>query len=456
MNNIKEIEIILKNAIKGTIWQDIVYIAGGYVRDELMGLTPKDIDLLIDIPNGGTKFASWIVDEIHLGKDLCLFPRFGTAKFSINGCDIEAVMPRIEVYFEGSRKPDVVNGTLKEDAFRRDLTINSLFKKISTGEYFDFTGRGLDDIKNKVLTTPLDPDITFADDSLRILRVIRFKSKLPDFIIDNKVYYSLYMNRIGLRNISKERIRDELDKILISSIPDICLRMMSELELLNQIIPELSKCKGVEQNQYHKNDVFEHILEVVRNTQPILNQRLMALLHDIAKPICKTCDNTGIHFLRHEDLSSEMAEDILRDLKYPLDIIDSVKLGIQNHMIFKHSGQCAENISDKSLRKFIFRVGKDLDDVLSVIHADNISHASEYCLPFQISYIKTKIFNFKLVTKKPLLPINGDDLIEIFNLKPGKIFKELLGIVEEKYYENPQITKEEALQIIKDKLEGNI
>lgn len=243
MKTIKDIENIIKEAIKSTQWENIVYAAGGYVRDEIMGVEPKDLDLLIDKPDGGVEFASWIVDTVKIGKDACLFPRFGTAKFSIEGFDIEAVMPRGENYTEGSRKPEVYNVTLNEDAIRRDLTINSLFKNITTGQILDVTGRGLDDIRNRIIRTPIDANITFNEDPLRILRCLRLSFRLG-FNIEKETGDAISKNANKLKNISNERIRDELDKILVlEDYIHMHLIAMNNCGVLSVILPELVACK---------------------------------------------------------------------------------------------------------------------------------------------------------------------------------------------------------------------
>lgn len=448
MKTIQDLELILKNTIKDTKWENLVFAAGGYVRDQIMGKNPKDLDIIIDADNGGMEFAEWIVNDIKLAQNLCVFPRFGTAKFTIEGFDIESVMPRGEYYTEGSRKPDVYHTSLKEDAFRRDLTINSLFKNISTGEILDFTGRGLSDIKNKIIETPLNPDIIFIDDPLRLLRCVRFASQL-NFTFSDNVIDGLFKYSDKIVNISKERIRDELNKILLTDNIKNAFTILLDTGLLHFIMPELANCAGVEQNHAHKFDVFFHILEVVRNTKPVLNQRLIALLHDIGKPVVKTIDERGIHFYSHEDTSADLAKFLLTDLKYPNEIIDSVVLGIKSHMRVKRGGNEGELLTDKALRKFKFEMGKDLEDILDVIHADNISHADSHCMPLQVLCIRERIKNLNIITEKIKLPITGDDLIEVFNLKPGIIFKQLLKEVEDKYFENPNLTKEEALDIVR-------
>jgi len=299
---------LIKQTIKGTEWEGKVFIAGGAVRDELMGNDPKDVDLLINVPDGGIKFADWITTElgIHTKGNPVIYPRFGTAKFSLrrqkfNGedlsdIDIECVMPRKETYFEGDRKPDVSQGTLKDDVFRRDFSVNSLLKDLSTDEILDLTGMGKDDIKAGIVRTPLDPDVIFTDDPLRMLRAVRFTTKygwkLPLFMIR-----SLKRNAKKLQNISSERIREELDKMLLTKTPDKAIRLLQILGLSKYIFPELDKLIKMKQNKFHKYDAMRHTLEVLKNTPPDLVTRLSALLHDVGKGKTKTeikyikCDN---------------------------------------------------------------------------------------------------------------------------------------------------------------------
>jgi tRNA nucleotidyltransferase (CCA-adding enzyme) len=273
------------------------------------------------------------------------------------------------------------------------------------------------------------------------------------YIIDTDTFMGIVRNCDALKNISQERIRDELNKILVLNNPDKSIHDLYQSGLLKHIIPELINCVAVQQNSYHKDDVYYHTLEVLKNTKPILKQRLMALFHDIGKPIAKTEIDNKISFLKHEDISADLAEKIMIRLKYSTDEMNSVVYGVENHMRFKSAGLLGENISDKALRKFKFGIPlEDIEDVLDLMHADNISHAPHVCMPQQISCIRERIKKLNIIISKPKLPINGDDLIKIFNLKPSKIFGEILKVIEEEYYENPELTLEEALEIVRNML----
>lgn len=505
----KAMEDFLKGIIKGTEWQGKVYIAGGYVRDEFMGKDPKDLDIMVDAPNGGFRFAKWItkkvgaykgpeidppippkpdyevddkgkpatpadqaIEDEWLGKltaiqklytNPVIFPRFGTVKFNLRGVvhngvdlsemDIEAVMPRKEKYVPGSRKPIVTGGTLKDDVERRDFTVNSLLKDLSTGEILDLTGSGKEDIKAGIVKTPLSPDKIFTDDPLRMLRAIRFTMKydwqLPMFMIRG-----LKKNASQLQNISQERIRDELDKMLMTGSPDRAIKLLKVTGLLQYVIPEMKSAVGMTQNIHHKHDVFTHTLQVLKGTQPVLIQRLAALLHDIGKTVTRSVTPTGVHFYGHEDEGEKIADEVMRRLKYPIEMINAVKLIVRNHMRLKSAGDTDIKISDKALRKFKFELGDELENALNVIHADNIAHADASAMPNQINNVRKRLDSLKAVAAKPKLPISGFDLIKM-GFKQGPIFKDILTAVTDAWFENPNITKEEAMKIVdqyKDKV----
>lgn len=446
----------IKESIKGTEWENFVFITGGAIRDELMGLPIKDIDLMINKPNGGILFAEWMTKKYGLHSPIT-FPTFGTAKFDLNGItykgmdlsgiDIECVMARGEKYTTGSRKPEVHFGGLKADIERRDATINSLIKNISTGEILDLTGRGVSDLKAGIMRTPLNPDVTFSDDPLRMLRFCRQSTKYG-FDIPLEILRSMKRNAHKLDTISKERIQDELNKMLININPEKALKLLKITGLLNYIIPEFKAAYKMTQNIHHSRDVFGHTLDVVKNTQPVLYQRLLALFHDIGKTTTRSVTPTGVHFYGHEYEGAKIVEDVMRRLKYPVEMIDAVKKGVAAHMRLKHGGDDAVKLTDKTLRKFKIEMGEHLEDILNVIHADNVAHAEASSMPNQINNIKKRLDDLNVTVSKPTLPINGNDLIQM-GIKPGPVFSKILEKVTEKWYENPDITKEAALKLAK-------
>lgn len=460
----------IASQIKGTKWENNVFLAGGAVRDSIMNLNIKDIDLVVrNIPNGGVEFAEWfcIKNKIYkpgkldnVGGNPVIFRTYGTAKFDLRGIkykghdlskvEVECVMTRKEQYKDKNRKPDVTPGTLKDDVDRRDFTVNSLLQDLSTGEILDLTGMGRQDIKDGIIRTPLDPDIIFSEDPLRILRAIRFAVKynwkLPRFML-----LALKKNAQKIEYISKERIQDELNKILISPNPDKGLRLIQWTNLSKYIMPEWNALVGLTQNKYHDKTVDKHIMDVVRGVPADLKTRLIAAFHDIGKAKTKEIIDDEVHFYKHELIGANMAADIMKRLKYPTDIIKAVKLGVENHMRLKGSGIHGEIISDKALRKLRLDLGDHLEQILDVMHSDNIAHDSAHNMPDQIPGIRKRLSLLQSIPKSQhvKLPLSGNDLIKIFNLKPGKIIGDLLKKLEDFYFENPEMSKEEAIEIIK-------
>ena len=460
----KAAEDFVKQTIKGTEWEGKVYAVGGYVRDLVRGADAKDLDIVVDAPNGGITFAEWITKKIGAYKpdsNPVIFPKFLTAQFRLtgithNGQDLsdyklESVAPRAEVYNDpNSRKPEVVQTDLKGDASRRDLSINALYKNISTGQILDPSGMGLDDLKNKVLKPAGDPDKIYQEDALRLLRIVRFYAKMG-YSIPGNILRSVKRNAPRLESISEERIQEELNKMLMTTEPEKAIKLLKVTGLLDYVIPEFKAAYRMQQNKFHHRDVFGHTLDVLSNTQPVLVQRLMGLFHDIGKTVTKSVTPTGVHFYGHEMAGEKITKDVMRRLKYPNELIDAVATGVRNHMRLKSGKDDAVSLSDKTLRKFKVEIGDELENVLGVIHADNISHADAHSMPNQVNNIKKRLdaLNIeKTTTGKLKLPISGDDL-KAMGIKPGPIYGKIMSSVTEKWYENPNLTVQQALQIAK-------
>ena len=459
----KAAEDYLSKMVKRSPFKGKVYIAGGYVRDVVRGANPKDIDLVVAMPEGGIKFAEWLTKKIGVykrGSNPVVYPKFGTAKFMMKGVthngqdlsdlDIEAVMTRKEQYRPGDRKPDVSPGTLKQDVERRDFTVNSLLKDLTTGEIKDLTGQGKADIKKGVVRTPLDPDVIFSEDPLRMLRAIRFTVKygwdLPFFMIK-----SIKRNARKINNISNERIRDELDKMLVTKRPKQAMRLLKITGLLQHVMPEVEALAGVKQGKYHTKDVWNHSLDVLEKVPPVLTKRLGALLHDVGKKATQQIVDDDVHFYTHEKVGAKLAGAILKRLKYPGDIIKRVTTSIEHHMRLKRSGDEGEIISDKALRKVKRTIGDHLEDLLDIMDADNKSHSSKSTQGKQIAGIKMRLKDLEDIPVPTKLPITGKDLIAM-GLKPGPKFKKLLGKVQDAVDANPNLTKQQAMGIIKKEL----
>ncbi|MFN0157497.1 MAG: CCA tRNA nucleotidyltransferase [Bacteroidota bacterium] len=459
---------LIAQTVAGSVWQGKVFAAGGMVRDQLMGNATKDIDLTIAAPQGGIEFANWLAIRLGIHKDgsnPVIFPRFGTAKLSLAGIshngidlspvDIETVMTRKEYYSEDSRKPEVEYGTPEEDVLRRDLTINALLMDIVSGEILDYTGKGVADIKSKTLRTPLDPDVTFTDDPLRMLRVIRFAVKLG-WGIPFSMIKALRRNAKTLRKISAERKRDELSKILLSSHPHTGVRLLEFTGLNAFVIPEFQGMVGMSQNNFHEWTAERHTYEVLKNSPAELTIRLAALLHDIGKVETRKVENGHVSFLGHETRSADLSEEILRRLKYPNEITDAVVALVQHHMRTKQFGTRGEKASDKSLRKLMHELGDNLNPALQLIHSDNISHGNHpwpHNMPDQVPELKRRIADLGPIGKRLNLPIDGNEIIRILTevdpkFKPGPIMQKIYSAIEEEFLENPQLTNKQAQEIV--------
>ena len=455
----KEVLLYIKNAILNTEFENKVFQVGGSVRDEIMGFTAKDIDLVIDMANGGITFANFMAkynDSYVDGSNPIIFKRFGTSKLilNINGkkYDIECVSHRTEHYSANSRKPIVSNGSLIDDVMRRDFTINTLLKNISSDEIIDITGKGLNNIKNGIIDTPINCNEIFFDDALRQLRAIRFSCKYG-FKISENVIKGIKNNAYRLKSdsISVERINDEFSKILISPNPRMGVEMLVEYGLMQYIIPEVIELCGFKQNDYHDFDIFGHTVRVVEKTPPKIEIRLAALLHDIGKINCLSIDSHGKkHFYKHELFSKDLSRKILTRLKYSNKVINEVCLLVENHMKTKSYLDDCSMATDKSLRKLYFSMGEYLDDLLYLIDADNKSHSESSNMYNQVNIIRERLKNINLDNKysKIKLPLNGNDVMDILNIESGPLVKEYLKLIEDKFLENPSISKEKLTEII--------
>ena len=452
----------LKENIIDSPFDNRVFLAGGIVRDIILKVSPKDIDVVVTgNALAGIEFTTYLAKKIgnfREDSNPVIFPTYFTSKLSLRGVihngidlsdvEIEAVAPRKEKYTPGNRNPSVEIATLEEDSFRRDLGLNSLFLNISTGEILDYTGNGIADIKNKILRTPINPYKTFEDDGLRMLRIVRFYARYG-WKIPLSVVRAMKKNAHIIKTISAERIKDELDKIILTDNVKRAFKLMRITTILDNIIPEFVSSYKMTQNKHHDETVFNHILSVVGNTPKVLITRYMALFHDIGKTKTKSIDEDGsVHFYAHEMVGEKMADAIMRRLKFSNDTITPICLGVQNHMRLKSGGDDAVKLSDKALRKFKMTLGDSLEDVLNVIHADNIAHSEASSMPNQIKNVRTRLEALQIPSEKPNLPINGKDLIAL-GLKPSPQFAKIMSAVTDAWYEDPSISKEKAIEIVR-------
>lgn len=472
---------------KGSKFFNKVYLVGGCVRDRLLDINIKDVDIMVDMPNGGIELASFLTETFSdTFCNFVMFERFGTAKITYmykteNECDIEFVAPRTEVYDIDSRKPIKVDFCdLKTDAIRRDFTINALYENIHTGELLDLVG-GIKDMKLCILDTPNNPEITFFDDPLRMLRAIRFAVQ-KNFNLSDRVVNAIKKNAYRLSSndnankspISKERIQDELVKMLMTHRASDAIKMLYEFGCLKYITNDqhLHNMFGFDQRNEHHNETLDnHILSVldgvIKSGNPSLQVRLAALFHDIGKLDCYELKEDGIHYRYHghEFVSGEISYNILKELKFSNDICDAVKFIVERHMLLKqfNDNNGHLKITKKSARKVVRKCGSFLDDILCIMDADNKSHEKESAnrLWYQIDefreLVPTLYSNFtEEVDKnnfKIKIPVNGNDIMNYFNITPGPKVKEYLEYAADVYDEFPEFSKEEILKRIKNMIE---
>ncbi|MFJ1473766.1 CCA tRNA nucleotidyltransferase [Capnocytophaga cynodegmi] len=415
------------------------YVIGGFVRDYLLKKKlPKDIDI-VSI-GSGIALAEKVAEKLPNNPKVSVFKNFGTAMIKADNLDIEFVGARKESYESNSRKPYVESGTLQDDQNRRDFTINAMALSLSEynfGELID-PFDGLSDLKNKIIRTPLDPDITYSDDPLRMMRAIRFATQL-NFEIEKKSLQAIAKNKDRLKIISNERIVDELNKILSSPKPSIGLKLLYETKLLHYILPELVELQGVEEHegQRHK-DNFWHTLEVVDNITQNTDDlwlRWSALLHDIGKAPTKRFDKkNGWTFHGHEFLGSKMVFHIFKRLRMPLN--DKMKYVQKMVRMSSRPIIIAEDIvTDSAVRRLVFDAGDDFEDLMTLCEADittkNPKKFKQYHDNFQLVRQKVVEVEEKDHIRNFQPPISGEEIMKTFNLKPSREIGTLKDAIKE-------------------------
>ncbi|MBN2829326.1 MAG: CCA tRNA nucleotidyltransferase [Candidatus Cloacimonetes bacterium] len=437
---------LIKNSIINTEFENCTFLVGGYVRDKVMNRESKsdDMDIVVALPEGGIKLARYLHEQ-GISSEPVIFENFGTAMVRINHYSIEFVMTRRESYRDKSRKPDVAHGTIEDDIFRRDFTINSLIQNVVTGEILDLSGNGFKDIEEGVIRSTSDPDIIFVEDPLRTLRAIRFAARFH-FRIEEVTASGMKKHADKLRFISRERIKDELSKILVGDNVSYGLNLMLEMGIMEFVFPKLINLKNLEQNKYHFGDVWEHTLRVVENSPRDLEVRMAALLHDVGKQSCVSEDDKGIHFYGHELISADISQEMLTDLRYSKIFIANVCILVKNHMRLKGAGKLGEKLTDKTLRRIYHQLGDLTDKLFDLVHADNVSHASEYNLPLQIQGLKTRLMKIKDDYSGKPFPLTGHDVMKTFGIKEGEEIGQIINEAKELWLEHPEWDKEKLLK----------
>lgn len=428
----KTMEILLQHpvfAILGRVADRMnmpCYVIGGYVRDRIMGRDFKnDIDIVV--VGSGIEFANQVGEE--LGVKVSVYKNFGTAMLVYEQLHIEFVGARKESYRSDSRKPIVEDGTLEDDQNRRDFTINAMaicLNSDSYGERLD-PFNGLADIEHKIIRTPLDPDITFSDDPLRMMRAIRFATQL-NFRIDPDALEAIHKNRERISIISKERIIDELNKIIESKKPSIGFNYLFDTGLLQLIFPDMARLYGVEfiNGKGHK-DNFYHTLEVLDNVVELSDDlwlRWAAIMHDIAKPATKRFDpQQGWTFHGHEDKGARMVPKLFAQLKLPLnEKMKFVQKLVQLHL--RPIVLAQDIVTDSAVRRLLFEAADDIDSLMLLCHADvttkNEYKKKKYRQNFELVKQKLKDVEERDKIRNWQPPISGEDIMKTFGLKPGR------------------------------------
>lgn len=411
------------------------YVIGGFVRDHLLGRgQKKDIDIVA--LGSGIELAQAVQKKLKGAKPVQVFKTYGTAMIQWKEMDIEFVGARKESYSESSRNPEVVPGTLEDDQNRRDFTINALAVSLNKNDFGKLLDpfNGISDLKTKILKTPLDPDITYSDDPLRMLRAIRFASQL-DFKIEEDSLAAISKNAARIEIISKERIVDEITKILATEKPSKGFVLLEKTGLLNHILPELIALKGVEEveGQRHK-DNFYHTLEVVDNLCPHSDDiwlRWAALFHDIGKaPTKKFKPPTGWTFHNHEFVGAKMIYKIFKRLKMPLND----KMKYVQKLVFMSSRPiiiAEDHVSDAAVRRLVFDAGQYIDDLITLCEADittkNPKRFERYHNNFKIVREKIIAVEEKDNLRNFQPPVSGEAIMRFFGLKPSKE----IGVIKE-------------------------
>jgi len=415
------------------------YVIGGYVRDVLLNRKePKDIDIVC--LGSGIELAKKVAQKLHGKPKVQVFKNFGTAMVKHKDLEIEFVGARKESYQKDSRKPSIENGTLEDDQNRRDFTINTLALCLNKDRFGELIDRfnGISDLEKGIIRTPLDANITYSDDPLRMMRAVRFATQL-DFTIENNSLEAIERNAKRLEIISQERIIDELNKIILAQTPSKGFKILFNTKLLHQFFPEFVALHGVEviKGKKHK-DNFYHTLEVLENLSKNTDNlwlRWAALLHDIAKPETKRFEEGhGWTFHGHEFIGSKMVPRIFKQLKLPLN----EKMKYVQKLVLLHlrpivlSKDC---ISDSALRRLLFDAGEDLEDLMLLCEADitskNEKKVKRFLNNFQIVRQKLKDIEERDHIRNWQPPISGALIMNTFNIKPGKIVGEIKNQIRE-------------------------
>lgn len=418
--------IMVRELTQGTEFEGNLYLVGGAVRDWKLGIGGgTDFDLVTECDSGDLAELLHRKGSRDIGPPQ-IFARYGTAMVMVLGVPVELVTARKESYAADSRKPDTEPGSLLDDARRRDFTLNSLMVNLHSRELVDLLGIGAEDLAGGILRTPLEPGTTFSDDPLRMLRAIRFKHRFG-FEFAPGLAEAIAENSYRLAIVSMERIRDEFEKILMGSRPDVALQEMRELGLLRGWGDDLETMVGVGQGKWHKADVWGHSLEVLANASVHEERdvvlRLAALLHDVGKPATRFVDENGdIRFFGHESIGADLAHDLCLRWRFSGETADSVALLVRNHMRV-----CGlSTLSKPAARRIVRDLGEQLENWFRLIDAD-AGALREGVRALDVQAVRSAIEELGKVEPPNgyVSPLSGGEIMEILEIEAGREVGEL-------------------------------
>ena len=470
----KEVERLLKDFLEGTSFANKVYAVGGYVRDEVLGLEAKDLDIVVEMRGGAEKVTKYIYQAFP---DSVTHPRqmgasypiwqitfvdnvaYDGEEYATGGAVIEFADTQKESFPDTESRQRVTEyGTLAEDVERRDFTVNMLMKDLTTGELKDLTGTSVRDIQTGLLRghPGVDFNKILSDDPLRMIRLVRFQVKYG-WAVPLSVLKTVKNNAQRIQIVSGERIRDELIKIMQIGKLGKAVKFMSVIGLLKYVMPEIEGMKGVEQGKTHhaEGDVFRHTLSVLQHTKPGVENQLAALLHDVGKPAVQEMIGDRIQFHGHEKVGGDIAEALMRRMKFDNSTVSAVRVMVENHMKPHYLGR--EDSGASGLRRFIRNVGDELvEAVLDLAEADSLGSIPSVN---DIPDLRKRIDEVRApVQQAEKPPLDGNEIQALLGIKPGKTVGEAIQFLKDTKYQwlidGREMTKADAQKLILDKFGG--